>query len=357
MWSACDDVPMSDRGPSGPDPDPTEYFPRLPDPDPAAPTGPTPLPPLGSERDPDPTRVMPPAEPPTVSEYPPTTAMPPTGGGPYEPGPPYGGGGGGPGGGGPYGDDPELNPEPDPWYRQPGPLAALIAGLAAVVVGLIALFMWTSDDGDTDDTLPSVSTSSTSVPDTTTTSTPATTTEATTTSTGSTSTTTSSTTTTTTTTTTLPPTTTTEATTTTQAPTTTTAATTTTTIVPPPVPGASLWDIISATPALSQFRAAIVASGLEDLFESTSDEYTVLAPVNDAFTGQSGDFDVNDYLIPGRITAAEIFANDSVDVESGATLAVDDTRQTVGGAVMTSSRDVDASNGYIDVIASFVTPE
>ncbi|MET0578639.1 MAG: fasciclin domain-containing protein [Ilumatobacteraceae bacterium] len=122
------------------------------------------------------------------------------------------------------------------------------------------------------------------------------------------------------------------------------------------MPGATLWDIISATPELSRFRDAISGSGTEDLFESTDDEYTVLAPVNDAFTGQSGSFDVNDYLIPGRMTAAEIFANDEIDVESGATLAVVDAAQTVGGAVMTSSRDVDAANGYIDVIRSFVTP-
>lgn len=337
---------MSDRGPSGQDPDPTEFFPPLP-PD-APPTGSSDLPPIGSERDPDPTRVMPPAG----GEYEPTTAMPPTGGGPYDPGPPYGGGPGGPGG--PGGDEPEFDGEPVPWYRQPGPLAALIAGIAAVVLGLIALLVWTADDDDTsDDTLPSISTSTTEAPSTTEATTPPTTTTTTVPDT-----TTSSTSTTTTTTTTTPPTTTP----TTLPPTTTTqpppppTTTTTVTVVPPPQPGATLWDIISATPALSQFRAAIEGSGTIDLFDG-SDEYTVLAPENGAFEDAQGEFDVNDYVIAGNLTSAELFALDDVEVESGATLAVSDAAQTVGGAVMTSSRDVEAANGYLNAIASFVTPE
>ena len=140
---------MSDRGPYGSDPDPTEAFPPLPS-DPA-PTPPSDLPPIGSERDPDPTRVMPP----TQGDVP-TTAMPSTGG--YDPGPPFvpppGGGGGGGGG-----DEPPFEPEPDPWYRQPGPLAALIAGIAAVIVAIIAIIVWTGDDDDGElsgQTLPSV---------------------------------------------------------------------------------------------------------------------------------------------------------------------------------------------------------
>jgi uncharacterized surface protein with fasciclin (FAS1) repeats len=336
---------MSDRGPSGQDPDPTELFPPLP-PD-AAPTGPTVLPPIGSERDPDPTRVMPPAGGP----FEPTTVIPPSGGGPVDPGPPYGGGGsGGPGGpGGPGGDEPEFNEEPVPWYRQPGPVAALIAGIAALVLGLIALLVWTSDDDDTtDDTLPAISTSTTSAPATTEATIPPTTT---TTSVPDTTTSTTSTTTTTsvpetTTTTTLPPTTTTEA----------PATTTTVPVTAPPIPGATLWDIISATPSLSQFRDAIDGSDTVDLFDGT-DEITVLAPDNAAFAGFTGSFDVNDYVIAGKLTSAELFALDQIDVESGATLAVDDAAQTVGGAVMTSSRDVEAANGYLNVLSGLVTPD
>ncbi|MET0458281.1 MAG: fasciclin domain-containing protein [Ilumatobacteraceae bacterium] len=359
---------MSDRGPSGQDPDPTEFFPPLP---PEAPTGPVDLPPIGSDRDPEPTRVMPPAPPPpTVTQYPPTTVVPPTGGGPYDPGPPYGGGGGGAGGGaggpggpgGPYGEA-EPNPEPDPWYRQPGPLAALIAGVAAVIVAVIALLVWTSgDDEDSDGTLPTVvattaapTTAATTVPATTTTSTvPATTTSTTSTTTTST----TSTTTSTTTTTTLPPTTTTTPPTTTLPPTTTTTPPPPTT-VPPPVtvpldPDATMWDLIQADPSLTKFREAVVGSNTQDLFED-EDNYTVLAPVNDAFAGQTGQFDVNDYLIPGNLSIPELFNLREVEVVGGATLAVDPANWTVGGARVTTSSE--AANGQVNAVTSFVTPD
>ena len=157
---------MSDRGPYGADPDPTEAFPPLRD-DPT-PTPPADLPPIGSDRDPDPTRVDA-ADP---------GRRPDDGdagrGGPYDPGPPYGG----PPGGGrrrrPY--EPPFEPEPEPWYRQPGPLAALIAGLAARRSSrVIALIVWTGDDdgGISGETLPSVAstsstTTSSTVPATTT---------------------------------------------------------------------------------------------------------------------------------------------------------------------------------------------
>ena len=105
-----------------------------------------------------------------------------------------------------------------------------------------------------------------------------------------------------------------------------------------------------------QFRDAIEGSGTVDVFDGT-DEITVLAPDNAAFQGFTGSLDVNDYVIAGQLTAAELFALDEIDVESGATLAVDDAAQTVGGAVMTSSRDVAAANGFLNVLAGLVTPE
>ncbi len=79
---------MSDGGPYGQDPEPTEVFPPLPPDSSPTPEG---LPPIGSERDPEPTTVMPPAPPPPPTQSGiPTTAMPSTGG-PFDPGPPYGG--------------------------------------------------------------------------------------------------------------------------------------------------------------------------------------------------------------------------------------------------------------------------
>jgi len=323
---------MSDRGPFGRDPDPTEVFPPLRE---DAPTPAAGLPPIGSERDPEPTRVMDPLPPSDA----PTTVMPGAGG-PRDPGPPYGGGGGGGGGG----DEP-FGPEPDPWYRQPGPLAALIAGVAALIVALIAVLVWAGDDdGSSDDTLPTVSTTSTT---TTPTTEPPATSEPATTTTSSTTSTTSSTTSTTSTTTTLPPTTTTESTTTTAAP--TTQATTTT------VPQPTAWDVIAEDDDLTQFAQAIEGSGVRDLFEG-SDEYTILAPTNDAFENAAGEFVVEDYVIPGALSAAELFQLSEVETVSGALLAVDSPSQSVGGAVVSARRDIAASNGTVQVINGLVTP-
>ncbi len=327
---------MSDRGPYGQDSDPTEVFPPLrPDP----PTPPATLPPVGIERDPDPTRVMQPGEP---------MAVPPTGG-PYDPGPPYGGGGSGGGGGGGGGGEPPFEPEPEPWYRQPGPVAALIAGIAALVVAVIALVIWTSGgDDSSNDTLPSVASS---VPATTTSSSTTTTTEPATTTSSSTTTSTSSTTTSTTTTT-LPPTTT-----TTTTPPTTAAPTTTTTTTPitNPPPGVTAWDVISATPSLSSFKTAITGSGTEGFFQGTK-AYTVLAPDNDAMKNVPNSFDVTDYVTEGTISSADLFQMQEIAMQSGVTLKIDNATQTVGGAVMTASRDIKVSNGVIHVLAGLVSP-
>ena len=106
-------------------------------------------------------------------------------------------------------------------------------------------------------------------------------------------------------------------------------------------------------PSLSKFRDAVVGSGTRDLFEG-EDNYTVLAPVNDAFDGQTGEFDVNDYLIPGNLSVPELFNLREVEVESGATLAVEPANWTVGGARVTESSE--AENGQVNVVTTFVTP-
>jgi uncharacterized surface protein with fasciclin (FAS1) repeats len=371
---------VSDRpGPDdGRDPEPTEYFPppipaeRV---EPAEPTG-TELPPIGTERDPEPTRVMPPSEPGAG----PTEAMPPVGG-PYDPGPPYGGAGGPGGGGGGDDGDYGLEPEPEPWWRQRGPLAALIAGIAALVVGLIALFVWTGDgdDGDSDDTLPALPTSSTvapattgaatTAPDTTTTSTTAPTT--------------------TTTTTTLPPTTTT----TTAPPTTTTTTTTlpptTTTTIPvvtvPPQPAATTWDVIVNSPDLSEMRNAVETAGLVDLLDDGDQGITVLAPSNAAFEAmratQSGADLLDDperlaallrrHVVVEPLSAGEFPGRGQLqtaaDADDCALLGAaegcdvlttggdDESPPTVEGASFLVT-DVEAANGLLDVIDRVLLP-
>lgn len=335
---------MSDRGPYGQDPEPTEVFPPLrPE---SEPTPPATLPPVGAERDPDPTRVMQPGQ----GDIP-TAAVPPTGG-PYDPGPPYGGGGGG------GGDEGPFEPERPPWYRQPGPLAALIAGVAALVVALIALLIWAGGDDDTtSDTLPAVVTTSSTVPTETTTAVATTTTEpATTTST--------STTTTTTTTTTLPPTTT-----TTEAPTTTTLPPTTTTAAPPVTipPGATAWGVIQATDSLSSFRALLGCTGL-DAMAAGGGPITVLAPTNAAF--QAAGLDVEDlcktpaealstanvHMIATDITREQMATIDELPTEGGDVPVNHDGATTIGsdragfvGAQATTA------NGFLNVMDKVVT--
>ena len=96
----------------------------------------------------------------------------------------------------------------------------------------------------------------------------------------------------------------------------------------------------------------MVGSNTQDLFED-EDDYTVLAPVNDAFAGQTGQFDVNDYLIAGNLSIAELFNLREVEVVGGATLAVDPANWSVGGARVTTSSEAD--NGQVNVVSSFVT--
>ncbi|MEJ7719810.1 MAG: fasciclin domain-containing protein [Ilumatobacteraceae bacterium] len=92
------------------------------------------------------------------------------GGGAFDPGGPFGGGAGGGGGddgGGPFDDEPPLDPdEPVPWYRERGPVAALIAGIAAVVMIVIAILVL--GGGDDEEVDPAVDTSTTAIETTTT---------------------------------------------------------------------------------------------------------------------------------------------------------------------------------------------
>ena len=72
----------------------------------------------------------------------------------------------------------------------------------------------------------------------------------------------------------------------------------------------------------------------------------MLAPVNDAFAGQTGQFDVNDYLIAGNLSMAEFLNLREVEVVGGATLAVDPANWSVGGARVTTSSEAD--NGQVN---------
>jgi hypothetical protein len=114
--------------------------------------------------------------------------------------------------------------------------------------------------------------------------------------------------------------------------------------------------VISATPSLSSFKAAITGSGTEGFFQGSTD-YTVLAPDNDAMKNATNSFDVTDYITEGTISSAELFDMPDIAMQSKAVLKIDNATQTIGGAVMTASRDIKVSNGLINVMAGLVTPE
>ena len=118
-------------------------------------------------------------------------------------------------------------------------------------------------------------------------------------------------------------------------------------------PDATMWDIIQADSSLTKFEAAVVGSGTQDFFDG-DDNYTVLAPTDSAFDGQTGQFVVEDYLIAGNLSVAELFNLREVEVVGGGTLAVDPATWTVGGARVTMSSEAD--NGQVNVVSSFVTP-
>lgn len=341
---------MSDRGHDDPrdDPHPTEYFPPRPDPSGADAPSASDLPPIGADRDPEPTQILPPWN----DEPEPTTVMPsaPAGGGggpgdPYDPYDPY--------------DDGE---EPQPWYRQRGPLLALGAGLLALILAVVALLVLTGgDDGDSESSLPppigTTTTAPTVPPTTEAPTTPPTTPTA-------------SSATTTTTTTTLPPTTTssttTTSTTTTSTTTTTTSSTSTstttttvapTTLPPPPPDPESAWQVIERSPGLGQFEQAIEDTDLVDEFSAS--DLTVLAPTDAAFDAlrQSvgGEELLNDaeqlrqvlrrHLVPEARDLDALFAEDELPTQGGEPLSVDQDARTIEGASVLQS--VGAANDSI----------
>ncbi len=318
------------------------------------------------------------------------------GGGAFDPGGPFGGGAGGGGGddgGGPFDDEPPLDPdEPVPWYRERGPVAALIAGIAAVVMIVIAILVLGGGDDEAVD--PAVDTSTTAIettttrrrPPRTTTTLPPTTLQPTTTTrrrpprTTTTLPATTPPTTTTTlppTTTTLPPTTTTlPPTTTTLPPTTTTLPPTTTTLPPTTLPpttttlpptttttppttvpeNRTAWKVLRTSPDLSKARRYIEDAELRDALDDPDTPLTFLAPNNDAFTAVEespggpellGDRDrlqelLLRHIVDQPLSEDDLFSNDELPTAGGDVLDVDQEERTIEDA---SIIDGDLGNG------------
>jgi uncharacterized surface protein with fasciclin (FAS1) repeats len=251
---------------------------------------------------------------------------------------------------------------PDPWYRNRTTVAVVIGTGLALLFLLVALIIWwaSGDDSGSGAVGSSTTTSSTiestvpenSVPESTTST--------------STSTSTTTTTTTTSTTTTVPETTTS----TTVAPTTPPPATTTTipVVTVPPQPDATIMDVINASPDLSRLRQLVIDADLVAELDAVEPR-TLFAPSNPAIdtleAGVGGPELLADrdrlrdlllrHVVLEPLTVSEVFARPELVAANGDTLAVDASNRTVGGAELLVT-DVEAANGFIDVIDQVLLP-
>jgi uncharacterized surface protein with fasciclin (FAS1) repeats len=110
--------------------------------------------------------------------------------------------------------------------------------------------------------------------------------------------------------------------------------------------------VIAATPALSDFKAAIDGAGMQQFFTGTK-PYTYFVPDNDAMASASS-VDVTDYLTQGALTAAQIFQKQEIGMQSGEVFPVDAATQQIGDGVMSASRDIKVSNGLMNVMAGLI---
>ncbi|CAN5739912.1 hypothetical protein BH20ACT4_BH20ACT4_10840 [soil metagenome] len=283
-------------------------------------------------------------------------------------------GGGFGGGDDGYGGDDGFGPpgepiepeEPVPWYRERGPVAALVAGVLALIMIIIAVFVLTGDGDDTDSIDPAPDSSSTTSDPTTTTrkrrtdpatspptAPPTTTTMPVTTTTARQTTTTA------------------RPTTTTAPPTTTTAPATTTTaeVVIPPQEDPTVWDILGASPDLSKARDYVKQAGLRKLLDDTDAPVTFLAPTNDAFElveeSPGGSDLLNDderlrellerHIIDGRVLSDDLFADEELETIGGDVLEVDPDNETIEDAIVLTA-DVEEGNGVVHAIDRVLLP-
>lgn len=281
------------------------------------------------------------------------------------------GGAGAPPPGGPPPLDPELPPEPEPWYRSRGPLTAAIGVGAAVLFLLVAFLIWAfAGDDDNIATIDPDTTELVTVPPTVEITAPPITqppvtqppvteppvteppvteppvtvppvtappvTE--------------------------PP--------VTAPPTTEPVATTSIPVVTvPPSPGATMWDIVSASPDLSRLRDLLIFAELDDVLAGP-DPITLFAPGNDAWDlleaspggadlladqGRTTDLLLRHFVIAEFYSADELFETDVVLVANGDVLVIDPDERTVDGAALLVE-DIEGANGMLHVVERVLLP-
>jgi len=161
-------------------------------------------------------------------------------------------------------------------------------------------------------------------------------------------------------------------------PTPTPVPTATPTLVPTPTPTPELVDVFNTAfrnEQLTTFVLLLRASGLQDPLKSEG-PFTIFAPVDDAFDklprGTVGDL-MEDlprlknillyHIVPGRVTAAELAAIDSVQTVTlktalgkPITITIDDGKVTrINGALIVSA-DLQATNGVMHLIDAVLVP-
>lgn len=159
--------------------------------------------------------------------------------------------------------------------------------------------------------------------------------------------------------------------------------TTTSTVAPPttipvvtvpPQPEATLWDVIDASPDLSELKALIQLAGLQDVLSDPNATLTLLAPSNQAITTAAAGVGAPDFTNPsvvesvllthvdttGVLLLTQILALDPPEfvVTNPGPHAVDASANppTIGGATVILA-DVEASNGVLHVIDRVLLPQ
>jgi uncharacterized surface protein with fasciclin (FAS1) repeats len=296
-----------------------------------------------------------------MSEWEPTRPQPPA--------PDLGGAGEPPAGGPPPPDspaiDPSMPPEPDPWYRQRGPLTAAIATGAAVLFLLVAFLVWAfAGDDDNIATVPPETTVFVTVPPTEppvteppvtqppvteppVTQPPVTEPPVT-----------------------QPPVTEPPVTQPPPPPTTEPVATTSIPVVTvPPSPESTVWDIISASPDLSRLRDLLIFAELDDVI-AAPDVFTLFAPGNDAWDllesspggadlladqGRVTDLLLRHLVIAETYLSDALFETDVVLVANGDVLVINPDDETVDGAELLVP-DIEGANGVLHVVQRVLLP-
>ncbi|MGH9612617.1 MAG: fasciclin domain-containing protein [Bryobacteraceae bacterium] len=119
----------------------------------------------------------------------------------------------------------------------------------------------------------------------------------------------------------------------------------------------NLLDTMASDPSLSEFVAAIRATGLQNNLAGP-DLLTVLAPLNAAFEHLDRAIDpamigqlARTHILPGAWTAAELARSGSVKTLQGGTLAIHSGGvETKIGGIRIARADIECTNGVLHIL-------